>query len=786
MDNYDDNIEELDEASSSSSSKLNIGSAARNIGNTTKNAARNTGRAVEGTGKAVKNTGKAVEGAGKVAQKAGQLTQKAGQGIDKAGDSMLSAGKALSSSGYGAIAGVPLSILGGVTKAAGLGTQAVGKGTELAGKGTEAAGKGVQKTGEGIEKTGKNIDKSIKIANSAKKNIEVTGNVNKNKKISLIIIGAVLIFAFIFSVCLMSVIAKFFPIFATVTYVGGDTVYGNNERDLPVDLTENGIKTWNEEEQKIFETLKNEKDIFNSDFSKYNANGIKSSSSEIFDVVMPLATIHYMGVVNLQSFDLNYSETIYSDGSSSNDYNGESNVENQHTKDFYQKASLVSGNTFMIYPGLRMLSGNLIANNVSFDTLQYIRKLVGYDSEGNSIYEDNASDIYSDWRYLGQITSPDVSSASNSKIKVSQSINNIENAISVGTNFCNSNLNIEDKFDPSSTLGINIGNNESYSMSANEYYNFLKINACYDVDSIYDEIFGEKFDGDIVGYLNDKFKDDKAKVPTGNLVNGQYYITVSVNKKIDYEKYQNYLKEVYIPYYYINCENCKYKDAEESEKEAQTDSILKNIMKYINTFKYYNNEELIYYQIGYIGGSGTHGVSVDYNCDNGLPGYGDYLNHDGIDINGVPEGTKVYPLFGGTVIQVGYISASSTCYADCDNNTDICICKNCASGMDQMGNYVAIKGIAADGEERIAYYLHFSSIPDYIKVGEQVDEYTVIGYVGTTGCSTGNHLHIDFRDTDGLNTYKHYGSYAYKPNNIYTIDALRSTVCSRIGDNDEE
>lgn len=743
MDNYDDNIEELDEASSSSSSKLNIGSAARNIGNTTKNAARNTGRAVEETGKAVKNTGKAVEGAGKVAQKAGQLTQKAGQGIDKAGDSMLSAGKALSSSGYGAIAGVPLSILGGVTKAAGLGTQAVGKGTELAGKGTEASGKGVQKTGEGIEKTGQTVRKS-------------TGSINgtfslKKLKRWLIVASAVASVVILFALMVTSAVADMWPNFIVTTMTGGTTTYSKD--GVPTDLTENGVDTWTEEQKKLFTDLTKDKEYYDKGFSNYGASNILENNNEQLDNSTVVATIHYQGTVNLTTFDKKYEEFEYDDGTTSSDYKGEPNVENQHTRDFYEQAGEKVGNTFIMYPGTRMLLGYLVKNNVNFSIVKY-----------EEWYEDgvlysNAGEVLSDWNYLGKITAESEEKAKNF-YSVLGTINNIVNGVVDNRNYCNKDND------------------------------WNAINKCYDVDTIYDEIFGEKFDiedsSDVISYLEEKYDDENALVPTGRLINGRNYITVNVSKKIDYDLYEKYLKEVYIPYVYINCDNCGYKDESEEFKEAYSENIYGEIIEFVNAFKDLNNEELIYYQIGYIGGSGTHGVSVDYNCDNGLPGYGDYLNHDGIDINGVPEGTKVYPLFGGTVIQVGYISASSTCYADCDNNTDICICKNCASGMDQMGNYVAIKGIAADGEERIAYYLHFSSIPDYIKVGEQVDEYTVIGYVGTTGCSTGNHLHIDFRDTDGLNTYKHYGSYAYKPNNIYTIDALRSTVCSRIGDNDEE
>jgi len=94
------------------------------------------------------------------------------------------------------------------------------------------------------------------------------------------------------------------------------------------------------------------------------------------------------------------------------------------------------------------------------------------------------------------------------------------------------------------------------------------------------------------------------------------------------------------------------------------------------------------------------------------PVTGVYGQHSGIDIP-APKGTKAYACAPGTVVSVGYNAV--------------------------FGNRV----IVSHGNGYQTLYAHFSSIA--VKENQQVTTDTVIGYVGSTGQSTGNHLHLSVR-----------------------------------------
>ncbi len=91
-------------------------------------------------------------------------------------------------------------------------------------------------------------------------------------------------------------------------------------------------------------------------------------------------------------------------------------------------------------------------------------------------------------------------------------------------------------------------------------------------------------------------------------------------------------------------------------------------------------------------------------------------NHRGIDIP-APYGTPIKASNSGTVVT--------------------------ATGSGSYGNYVVIN----HGGGKSTLYAHMSSIA--VGVNQKVTQGQVIGYVGSTGYSTGNHLHIEVR-IDGV------------------------------------
>ena len=101
---------------------------------------------------------------------------------------------------------------------------------------------------------------------------------------------------------------------------------------------------------------------------------------------------------------------------------------------------------------------------------------------------------------------------------------------------------------------------------------------------------------------------------------------------------------------------------------------------------------------------------------------GTWKFHSGVDI-GFEYGTPVNVLFDGVVVQAG----------DYD---------------DGYGNQVLCYHPASDTYTR---YGHLSEI--YVNVNDPVSAGTIIGLVGSTGYSTGPHLHLEYIVPDGSGNY---------------------------------
>lgn len=547
-----------------------------------------------------------------------------------------------------------------------------------------------------------------------------------------------------------SAVAALLPIFIVTTMVGGETVYGSDKSDLPNDLTIEGIDTWSDDEKKMFNDMTKEKEYFDNDFSNYNATEIMANKNEILDVSTPISTIHYQGVVNLTTFDDEYMKEIFNDGTFSTDYNAEKNVQNNHTRDFYKQAGEKVGNTFMIYPGMRMLLGNMVKNIVFFDTVDC------------GIRECPAGS-FSSWRLLGKIASSNESDASSS-YGVGAAIDKLVTAIQDGEKGCSS-----------------------------ESDEWKKQNMCYDTDLLFNEIFGERFSVNgrksIIDYLEDRYSgsDSKAHVPLSSYISDGYYspgtyISVTVQKKIDYNLYEKYLKEIYIPYIYINCDSCGFQNASDDMKKDHIDTIYKEIMQLTSAFKHYNNEDYIDGAGGTsgIGGTGTI-KGVTYECGTNYVSVStDYCStpgcraHNANDISVASSLTSpnIYPIMEGEVVVV-----NNSCYNICPSSdasryiagaslSSLSSACSCGGGF---GNYIRIKS-TYNGKTVYATYAHLSSVN--VSVGETVTYNTILGVMGTTGVSTGRHLHLEL-------SYNSDYSNKFPATVLFTTDTVRGTTCSR-------
>ena len=134
-------------------------------------------------------------------------------------------------------------------------------------------------------------------------------------------------------------------------------------------------------------------------------------------------------------------------------------------------------------------------------------------------------------------------------------------------------------------------------------------------------------------------------------------------------------------------------------------------------------------------------ISCDYE-----PVYESYHGgaHGGVDIGdaGIAN-TNIYAAQEGTVIAANY-----GCTHNYGKNYTCCV---------GLGNYVIIRhpnGYATA-------YGHMTS--PTVTVGQYVQQGDVIGHVGTTGWSTGYHLHFEVRDPNGKKTNPHDYTYVNKP-----------------------
>ncbi|MDR1670027.1 MAG: peptidoglycan DD-metalloendopeptidase family protein [Oscillospiraceae bacterium] len=129
-------------------------------------------------------------------------------------------------------------------------------------------------------------------------------------------------------------------------------------------------------------------------------------------------------------------------------------------------------------------------------------------------------------------------------------------------------------------------------------------------------------------------------------------------------------------------------------------------------------EELRRNKNPYVGGAYLWPVPGCYNISSPFgnrfhPVYKVMKFHNGIDIAPTPKGTPIIAANSGTII----IRKKSSSY----------------------GNYVVID----HGGNQATLYAHMSGFAKGQAVGSEVTAGDVIGYIGSTGISTGNHLHFE-------------------------------------------
>lgn len=149
-----------------------------------------------------------------------------------------------------------------------------------------------------------------------------------------------------------------------------------------------------------------------------------------------------------------------------------------------------------------------------------------------------------------------------------------------------------------------------------------------------------------------------------------------------------------------------------------------------------NNEDIqtCQYRIQQSQGGSTPSVNgfyrpIEYGyISQGYYGYGGHL---GLDMSSSDKAIPIYPIATGTVWQVYY---------------DNCNSSNCPYGCKGRALVVKIRH-SVNGRYIYSTYAHMRSFGN-IEKGQVVSPFTVLGYMGTTGCSTGPHLHLEITTCD--------------------------------------
>lgn len=572
-------------------------------------------------------------------------------------------------------------------------------------------------------------------------------------------------------VCLviLSAVLVFLPIISTYSFTGG--VFNSstsNKEDL---LMRMNLEGFTKEDVKIFQDFSDGKE-------QYGNLKFKKNSKEQIDLSLLISTIQNQGLVNFEdngsSFDMNseinksedqiknfetlddFNSYIDKYGSTSTnqeqtDYNGESIVDNKQNKAFYNNLKDKGGQVYYIYPGTRKLLGYMIANEITYDYVEYERWIC------DGKWCDNASEIWSDWSILQSITS---NSGTNANCGNSGSawgaICNIRQASSYANSFLSS-------ADPNSW----------------EYKNVK-----YDLQQLENEaLSGESASSDVAETIKSLAGGD-SRIPDGNFSVGVNYVTVSVKKYMDYDLYENYTEDVFIKHLYLDCDNCSMKDSSDDSKKKEASNIYNNIYSVKELFDYFNDET----DINGTSISGTSGIGgtgtikgVTYECGTNYVSVStDYCSTPGcrahnandISIAGSLTSPNIYPIMEGEVVVVNN-SCHSLCPASDANSyiagaslNSLSSACSCGGGF---GNYIRIKS-TYNGKTVYATYAHLSSVN--VSVGETVTYDTILGVMGTTGVSTGRHLHLEL-------SYNSDYSNKFPATVLFTTDTVRGTTCSR-------
>ncbi|MDD3392815.1 MAG: M23 family metallopeptidase [Bacilli bacterium] len=429
----------------------------------------------------------------------------------------------------------------------------------------------------------------------------------------------------------------------------------------------------------------NKEVFFNQLSEEYNLYHSNPDRDDELDIALIVATIHYGTLIDPDVWEDANPGIFESDSSTSF-----SIVDTIKTGSFYSWAETELGNSKSLLLGDRGLVGALISyhTNISCKSASGILETIF-----NAIINKLASIV-----------------------QTNQSIReNIMGGIFTGY------------FDYMNVTG---GNNviDYISQMINKNYQDRKSSA-YDIMSMFDT---SKIDPSFSCNAETDSEDGTKK---------EYKIPFATfNAYNDYDKYKEYLRNYFIPEYYINCEKCAYKDYSEEDKTIKTEQIIDEIFSQRNAFaQLFDLDTNLISETKYVPGASSLPLTYSSSVYNYTSYYGEERTitlstgktlvdiHTGLDFPAL-TGTDVYAIADGVVVFSGWNDINDPTYG--------------------YGQYVKL-GHDIDGDGEYDYYTIYAHLSSRsVLGGSRIGGGQKIGEVGSSGYVTGAHLHLEFRDSN--------------------------------------
>lgn len=637
----------------------------------------------------------------------------------------------------------------------------------------------------------------------------------KKRKSKFVALGGAGLGLFIPIALFLFVITIFFYLYESyiVTDVSGNKTIFKDDRMVGLlsdmfevhdyDTSSNGFNTGysytleTAEDNNFMQELRRQYTMFTDRYKQFNIKPKGNSSytyktsGDSIDLGRYVSLVNYQSYLNLDAllsnYDDEYDKMIVHDDVELRDYENERVANNRDVRNFYEKAEKRIGSAFFLFPGLREIVGNSISADIEIDKIH-----PKYTCLGSTCTIDNLDEILSDWSILGEMYMQGENSYNNyynsySTLGPLGAAQNMTNALNYGYRICEE----KNTTDEEEEIWNNYNICYDYNLIYSETSDYVKSNAGYSKASTdvlqtainshmtfesgnsYAElpIYDYNSNGRLISNIKTQISASQVKTEEE-----KWFITVNVTRKYDDEAFKKYLKEAYIPAVYIECDGCN--------KNKSAGSILTEIEQYYELYKYFNKQA--YEQngmndgtaIGMNGGNyetaGSKKVTYEnggYTCNGATIGISaDYVGHKANDLYS-SETPTVFPLMEGTVVAV-YSGCNTYCPLS-DARSYVNRTKSlfqlspacyCGGGW---GNYVKIES-TLNGKTIYATYAHLSSVA--VSVGQTITYSTPLGIMGTTGVSTGKHLHIELNYTDS-------SSNKFPPTKLFSTKSVLSTIC---------